>query len=121
MSDSPQPPAGQAVPQPPTGQPAPQPTWQVQPHYVAPLASRDHVAAGLLAIFLGVFGVHKFYLGYNVQGFTLLALSIIGGILSFGLIAGVVWIVAIIEGIIYLAKTQSQFERLYISGRREWF
>ena len=43
----------------------------VQPHYAAPLASRDHVAAGFLALLLGVFGVHKFYLGYNAQGFTL--------------------------------------------------
>lgn len=27
----------------------------VQPHYAAPLASRDHVAAGFLALLLGVF------------------------------------------------------------------
>ena len=32
----------------------------VQPHYDAPGVSRDHVAAALLAIFLGCFGVHKF-------------------------------------------------------------
>ncbi len=93
----------------------------VQPHYAAPLSSRDHVAAGLLAIFLGGFGVHKFYLGYNTQGFILLALSLVGGLFSFGLIAGVVWIISIIEGIIYLTKTQSEFEQLYVYGRHEWF
>lgn len=93
----------------------------VQPHYAPPLASRDHVAAGLLAIFLGEFGVHKFYLGYNTQGFIMLALGLIGGVLSFGLALGVVWIIAFIEGIIYLVKPQSEFERTYIYGKREWF
>lgn len=97
------------------------PRMPVQPHYAAPLASRDHVAAGLLALLLGAFGVHKFYLGYNAQGFTLLALTVIGGMFSFGLAAGVVWIVAIIEGIGYFAKSQSEFEQIYIYGRREWF
>ena len=93
----------------------------MQPHYAAPLSSRDHVAAGLLAIFLGGFGVHKFYLGYNTQGFIMLALSLVGGLFTFGLVTGVVWIIAIIEGIVYLAKTQSEFEQLYVCGRHEWF
>lgn len=93
----------------------------VQPHYAPPVASRDHVAAGLLAIFLGCLGVHKFYLGYNTQGFIMLALGLIGGLLSFGLILGIVWIVAFIEGIIYLVKSQSEFERIYVYGKREWF
>ncbi len=130
--------AQQASPQPPYQQPesgpaqgayqqppaAAQSVYQqppVQPHYAAPLSSRDHVAAGLLAIFLGGFGVHKFYLGYNTQGFILLALSLVGGMFSFGLIAGVVWIISIIEGIIYLTKTQSEFEQLYVYGKHEWF
>ena len=98
-----------------------QQTGYQQPHYAAPLASRDHVAAGLLAIFLGGFGVHKFYLGYSTQGFVLLALSLVGGLFSFGLITGVVWIVGIVEGIIYLTKSQSEFERVYVHGKREWF
>lgn len=93
----------------------------VRPHYAAPLASRDHVAAGFLALVLGFFGVHKFYLGYNAQGFTLMALSVIGGLLSFGIAAGVAWIVAIIEGIVYLSKSQSEFEQVYVYGKREWF
>ena len=102
-------------------QPGAQQTGYQQPHYAAPLASRDHVAAGLLAIFLGGFGVHKFYLGYSTQGFVLLALSLVGGLFSFGLVTGVVWIVGIVEGIIYLTKSQSEFERVYVHGKREWF
>lgn len=93
----------------------------VQPHYTAPVASRDHVAAGLLALFLGPFGVHKFYLGYNTQGFILLAISLLGGLFSFGLVTGVVWVISIVEGIIYLTKAQSEFERIYVYDKREWF
>lgn len=93
----------------------------VQPHYTAPVASRDHVAAGLLALFLGPFGVHKFYLGYNTQGFILLAISLLGGLFSFGLVTGIVWVISIVEGIIYLTKAQSEFERIYVYDKREWF
>lgn len=93
----------------------------VQPHYDPPVASRDHVAAGLLAIFLGFLGIHKFYLGYNTQGFIMLFIALIGGLLSFGLVMGVVWIIGVVEGIVYLTKSQSEFERLYIYNKREWF
>lgn len=93
----------------------------VQPHYAAPLASRDHVAAGFLALLLGVFGVHKFYLGYNAQGFTLFALTVIGGLFTFGIATGVVWIISAIEAIAYLSKSQSEFEQIYVYGKREWF
>lgn len=116
-SDQPQPHfADQQPAQPPYGTRPP-----VQPHYDAPGVSRDHVAAALLAIFLGCFGVHKFYLGYSTQGFTMLALSLVGGLFSFGLAAGVVWVISLIEGVIYLTKSQSEFERTYVYGRREWF
>lgn len=93
----------------------------VQPHYAAPLASRDHVAAGFLALLLGVFGVHKFYLGCNAQGFTLFALTVIGGLFTFGIATGVVWIISAIEAIAYLSKSQSEFEQIYVYGKREWF
>ena len=50
---------------------------------------KDHIAAGLLAIFLGVFGIHKFYLGYNQTAFIMLTVSIVGGIFTMGLAAAV--------------------------------
>lgn len=101
-----------------------QPGYQqpfVQPHYAPPVVSRDHVAAGLLGIFLGFLGVHKFYLGYSTQGFIMLAIALIGGLFSFGLVLGIVWIIGLIEGIIYLVKSQSEFERIYVYNKREWF
>ena len=82
---------------------------------------RDHIAAGLLAIFLGVFGVHKFYLGYNKPAFIMLAVSVIGSIFTLGLAGAVVWLIAIIEGIMYLSKSQTDFDRTYVLNERDWF
>lgn len=94
----------------------------VPPSYVVqPMVTKDHVAAGLLAIFLGVFGVHKFYLGYNTAGFIMLAVTVLGSIFTIGLAAGVMWIIAVIEGIIYLAKSQSEFDAVYVANKKEWF
>lgn len=85
------------------------------------LRQKDHVAAGLLAIFLGMFGVHKFYLGCNQAGFIMLAVSIIGGIFTFGLAIAVMEVIAIIEGIVYLTKSQTEFDRIYVLNQRDWF
>ena len=91
------------------------------PSYAQPVVTKDHVAAGLLAIFLGVFGVHKFYLGYNTSGFIMLAVTILGSIFTLGLAAGVMWVIALIEGIIYLVKSQSEFDAIYVANKKEWF
>lgn len=85
------------------------------------LRQKDHVGAGLFAVFLGMFGVHKFYLGCNNAGFIMLAVSIIGGILTLGLAAAVIQVIAVIEGIIYLTKSQTEFDQIYVLNQREWF
>lgn len=95
-----------------------------QNYYVPPTqttSSKDHVAAGLLAIFLGSLGIHKFYLGYNTPGFIMLAVSILGSLFTFGLAGAVMGIIAIVEGIIYLTRSQSEFEAIYVTSKREWF
>lgn len=96
-------------------------TYGQQAYNQQNVTTKDHVAAGLLAIFLGALGVHKFYLGYNTSGFIMLAVTILGGIFTFSIATWVVWIIAIIEGIIYLTKTQSEFEQIYVFNKREWF
>lgn len=106
--------ANQAYSQ-PYGQPYQQPYAQAAPN------TKDHVAAGLLAIFLGSLGIHKFYLGYNTAGFIMLAVTIIGGVLTFSLASWVIWVIAIIEGILYLTKSQTEFEQIYVLNKREWF
>ena len=92
-----------------------------QAYAVQAVKQKDHIAAGLLAVFLGLFGMHKFYLGYNEAAFMMMTVSIIGSIVSFGLAAAVVWVIAIIEGIIYLTKSQADFDRIYVLNKREWF
>lgn len=101
-----------------------QPTYS-QPTYSSPsspaVGTKDHVAAGLLAILFGWLGIHKFYLGYNTSGFIMLGVSILGGIVTLSLAAGVMCIIGIVEGILYLTKSQSEFEQMYVFNKREWF
>ncbi len=85
------------------------------------VAPKDHIAAALLAIFLGTLGIHKFYLGYNQAGFIMLAVSILGSLFTFGLAAMVMSLIAFIEGIIYLVKSQQEFDSIYVYNKKEWF
>lgn len=87
----------------------------------------NKIAAGLCGILLGGLGVHKFILGYNTAGFIMLGVTLGGallGILTCGITLVASWAMAIIglvEGIIYLTKSDDEFVRLYVDGRREWF
>lgn len=78
------------------------------------------ITAAVLAFFLGAFGVHKFYLGYKTQGIIMLLVSIFGLILV-GLPTLIIGIIAFIEFIIYLLKSDEDFDRLYIEGNKGWF
>ena len=80
-------------------------------------ASNKKLAAGLLAIFLVSFGVHKFVLGYNTAGLIMLLVTV----LTFGLAGFVMGVVGIIEGIIYLTKSPEEFESIYLQNSKEWF
>lgn len=93
------------------------------PYYTAPayVPAKDHVAAGLLGIVLGCFGIHKFYLGYTTPGFIMLAITVIGGVLTFGIAAVLMIIIGIVEGVIYLTMSQSEFEETHVNRIREWF
>lgn len=105
-----------------TYQPPVQPFYDQHQSYAQPIAySKDHVAAGLLAIFLGSLGIHKFYLGYNTSGFVMLALTILGSLFTFGIAAVAMAVVSIIEGILYLTKSQTEFEQIYVFNKKEWF
>lgn len=106
--------ANQAYSQ-PYGQPYQQPYAQASP------CSKDHVAAGLLAIFLGSLGIHKFYLGYNTPGFIMLAITIVGSIFSLGLAGLAMVVISIVEGVLYLSKSQTEFEQIYVFNKKEWF
>ena len=77
--------------------------------------------AGLLAIFLGGLGIHKFYLGYNTAGIIMLVVTVAGSALPFHIGTGIMGLVGLIEGIIYLTKTDADFYSTYIAGKKEWF
>lgn len=68
--------------------------------------AKSKLAAGLLGIFLGAFGVHNFYLGYTSKAVTQLVLTIVGIVLNcIGIGALVVFgvsIWALVEGIMIL-------------------
>lgn len=87
------------------------------------LADLKHkkLAAGLLGIFLGGLGIHKFYLGYNKQGIIMLLIALIGGLFTMGVAMLVVGAVGFIEGIIYLTKSDQEFEQTYLTGDKGWF
>ena len=81
--------------------------------------------AGILGIVLGGFGAHKFVLGYNKEGFILLGILLI----SFPLMCVIVGaftmyipiLIGLIEGIIYLTKSDEEFYETYQVNKKPWF
>ena len=114
-----------------------------RPPSPAPFLSGDlaqkKLIAGLLGILLGSLGIHKFYLGMNNAGLIMLGLNLgvwvvawiltlltigFGGIILLplaALISGAVGLVGLIEGILYLTKSDADFQRDYVIGKRQWF
>ncbi|MER3632367.1 MAG: hypothetical protein C4325_09545, partial [Blastocatellia bacterium] len=83
--------------------------------------------AGICGIVLGGLGVHKFILGYNQEGIILLAVWLVALIITMvtcGLGTPLLFIpsiVGIIEGIIYLTKSDDEFYQTYILNKKRWF
>ncbi|MEW7289171.1 TM2 domain-containing protein [Aquimarina sp. 2304DJ70-9] len=86
------------------------------------IGSQDNkkVLAGILAIFLGWLGVHKFILGYQKEGFILLACGLLG-FFTCGITSMLSSVVGIIEGIMYLTKSDEEFYQTYQEGSKPWF
>ncbi len=76
--------------------------------------------AGILGIVLGWAGVHKFVLGYTKEGVIMLVVSILGWFLC-GIPTGIVYLVGLVEGIMYLTKSDEEFYNTYQAGRKPWF
>lgn len=81
---------------------------------------KEKIVAGLFAFLLGGLGVHKFYLGYKTAGIIHLLIFFIG-IIPFFIGTVIISLIAIIEGIIYLTKSDEEFERTYVINKKEWF
>lgn len=84
-------------------------------------ASGKKIAAGICGILLGCFGVHKFILGYTTEGIIMLVVGLVGGLVTCGVASAVIGIIGLIEGILYLTKTDQEFEDMYINNQKGWF
>ena len=76
---------------------------------------KSRVVAGVLGILLGTLGIHKFYLGYVRTGIIHVVLTVL--IIT----APISSIVGLIEGILYLTKTDEDFHNTYVENRKNWF
>ena len=82
--------------------------------------------AGICGILLGGLGVHKFILGFPGTGVIMLLTSILGFVFGACLILPIVatmtmGVIGLIEGIIYLTKSDEDFYRSYAIQKKSWF
>ncbi|MCO5050973.1 MAG: TM2 domain-containing protein [Verrucomicrobiae bacterium] len=75
------------------------------------------IPAGICGILIGALGIHKFILGYTGAGLIMLLASV----LTCGFAAPAIGLIGLIEGIIYLTKSDEEFVRTYVESRKEWF
>lgn len=73
------------------------------------------VPAGVIALFLGNLGIHKFMLGLTGGGITMLILFFL--IIPIPVLA----VISLIEGILYLTKSEKQFYKDYAIHKKQWF
>lgn len=90
---------------------------EVNPNTPAPPpynpADSKRVLAGILGIVFGGLGIHKFVLGFTTAGIIQIVLTFITcGLGSF---------IGLIEGIIYLTKSDEQFYQEYVVKKKQWF
>jgi TM2 domain-containing membrane protein YozV len=71
------------------------------------------ILAGILAIVIGSLGVHKFILGYTQEGIIQIVITFVT--------CGIGGIIPLIEGIIYLTKSDEEFYQTYQVNKKGWF
>ena len=110
---------------------------------------KSKIVAALLAFFLGFIGIHKFYLNktkaglihivLGIGGYVLLfigwgsifagAMAGSGGIGGLGLLlviigflgVGANGVICLVETVLYLTKSDADFNRIYVAGNKSWF
>ena len=71
------------------------------------------MVSGLLGILLGGWGIHKFYLGMSTAGIIQIVITFVT--------CGLGGIIGLIEGIIYLTKSDEDFHQTYVVDQKQWF
>ncbi len=69
--------------------------------------------AGIVAIVIGSLGIHKFILGYTKEGIIQIIITFVT--------CGLGGIIPLIEGIIYLTKSDEEFYETYQVNKKGWF
>lgn len=82
-----------------------------------PAGAEKKIAAGICGILLGSLGIHKFILGYTKEGVIMLLVTV----LTFGFGGFIVGLIGLIEGILYLTKTDADFVATYVTNKKGWF
>ena len=80
-------------------------------------AKSKKMLAGILGIVLGSLGIHKFILGFTTSGIIMLLVTL----LTCGVGGAVMHVIGLIEGILYLTKSDQDFYQTYIVEKKEWF
>ena len=78
-----------------------------------------------MGILFGQFGVHKFIIGNVGAGVAMLAITLVSWVLSLVIIGifgvAAMSIIGLIEGIIYLTKSDEEFIVRYGINHKGWF
>ena len=87
----------------------------------SPPQDNKKIAAGVCGILLGFLGIHKFILGYNTEGIIMLLVSVLGAWFTCGFSAYAMGAIGLVEGILYLVKSDQEFHQTYVVNQRPWF
>ena len=86
--------------------------YSQQPGLPADVNSKK-ILCGIMGILFGGLGIHRFILGDTSGGIIRIVITI--------LTCGIGSIIGLIEGIIYLTKTDEEFIQTYQIGKKGWF
>jgi len=94
-------------------------------------SDKSKIAVFFLALFFGMYGVHKFYLGYVIPGLihiaaiiVMVGLMVTGSVtlMTIGLVlAFLIFLVPSVEAWIYLSTSREKFRVKYVESRHPWF
>jgi TM2 domain-containing membrane protein YozV len=73
----------------------------------------NRTTIGIVGLCVGAFGVHRFMLGDTTGGILRIVITAVT--------CGAGGMIGIIEGIIYLMKSDAEFEQTYVIGKKAWF
>ena len=97
-------------------EPIEMPSPPIKRPYQQPGSERKRKVAAVLALILGVFGIHRFYLGQQGLGFAYLIPSLIGMMSNTGFMTAIPAIMGIIDAYLFFRMSDSRFDARYNRG-----